>query len=78
VEREALGVGERLVTQEVVQRAPEPAGDELERANRRPDLAGLDLTDEALGELGPGDLALGEPGLAPGGADALTEGGGAA
>ena len=49
MEDTALGAGEGLVADEVVEASSKPKGDHLKRAQGRTDQTRLDLTDEALG-----------------------------
>jgi hypothetical protein len=76
MELETLPSSERLVADEVVERLSETTRDQLKRADRWADESGLELADEALGELLAGDLRLAQPKLAACRTHALTERGG--
>src|SRR6185503_3070800 len=73
VEGEALLGREGRVTEEVVEALAETGGDDLERPDRRTDQTGLDLRDEALGELLARKLGLAHPALTARASDTFSE-----
>ena len=73
MEREAFLGRERRVAQEVVQALRKTGCDDLERTDRWSDQSRLDLGDEPLGELLPGQLRLTHPALAAGGPNAFSK-----
>src|SRR5258708_521494 len=73
VECDALRRGERVVGDEVVERPAEARRDVLQRTDRRPHQARLDLADESFRELVARELRLAEAGVAARRADAVAE-----
>ena len=62
-ELEPLLQREWFVAEEVIEALAETAGDELQRTDRRPNAAALQLADETLGQLLAGELSLTHPAL---------------